>query len=50
MLEARDRKLMYVGMTRAEEKLFLCSHGEPSKFINDIDKNFLEFVLIVKWI
>lgn len=39
--EARDRKLMYVGMTRAEEKLFLCSHGEPSKFINDIDKNLL---------
>lgn len=39
--EKMDRKLLYVGMTRAQESLFLCSYGEASKFIRDIDKRLL---------
>ena len=39
--EITERKLLYVGMTRAQEKLFMCSYGEPSKFIRDIDRQFL---------
>lgn len=41
MLEARERKLFYVGMTRATEKLFITSDGNPSKFIKDIDYKYL---------
>lgn len=41
MLEFRERKLLYVGMTRAIEKLFLTSNGMPSKFISDIDDKYL---------
>ncbi|MBM7866465.1 repressor LexA [Heliobacterium gestii] len=33
----RDRKLLYVGMTRANELLYLTSSGSPSPFIRDID-------------
>ena len=43
--ETMERKLLYVGMTRAQEKLFMCSYGEPSKFIRDIDKKFLSIQL-----
>ncbi len=39
--ETMERKLLYVGMTRAQEKLFMCSYGEASKFIRDIDNRFL---------
>ncbi|MGL4345704.1 MAG: S24 family peptidase [Cellulosilyticaceae bacterium] len=39
--EITERKLMYVGMTRAKSKLFMCSYGEPSKFIRDIDVQYL---------
>lgn len=39
--EIQDRKLLYVGMTRAEEKLYLTSYGVASKFINDIKKDYL---------
>lgn len=41
MVESRDRKLLYVGMTRATEQLFLTSDGTPSKFIKDIDYKYL---------
>lgn len=41
IVESRDRKLLYVGMTRATEQLFLTSDGTPSKFIKDIDYKFL---------
>ncbi len=41
MLESRERKLLYVGMTRATEKLFITSDGTPSKFIKDIDYKYL---------
>lgn len=39
--EIMDKKLLYVGMTRATEQLFLFAHGKESSFINEIDKNFL---------
>lgn len=41
MIESRDRKLLYVGMTRATEQLFLTSDGVPSKFIKDIEYKYL---------
>jgi len=41
MVESRERKLLYVGMTRATEKLYISSDGAPSKFIKDIDYQFL---------
>nr|WP_253199374.1 3'-5' exonuclease [Clostridium tagluense] len=40
--ETRERKLMYVGMTRATEKLYLTADGTPSKFISDINSKFLK--------
>lgn len=41
--ESRERKLMYVGMTRATERLYLTCDGAPSKFINDINPKFLKY-------
>lgn len=41
--ETRERKLMYVGMTRATEKLYMTCDGTPSKFINDINPRFLKY-------
>ncbi|MDU4853864.1 MAG: transcriptional repressor LexA [Clostridioides difficile] len=41
MVESRERKLLYVGMTRAKEKLYMTSDGMPSKFIKDIDYRYL---------
>ena len=41
MIESRDRRLLYVGMTRATQELFLTSDGSPSKFIKDIDYKYL---------
>ena len=40
-VESMDRKLLYVGMTRATEQLFLTSDGNPSKFIKDISCKYL---------
>jgi SOS-response transcriptional repressor LexA len=42
MLESREKKLLYVGMTRATEKLFITSDGIPSKFIKDIDYRYFK--------
>ena len=42
MLESREKKLLYVGMTRATEKLFITSDGIPSKFIKDIDYKYFK--------
>jgi len=36
-----DRKLLYVGMTRANELLYMSSSKIPSQFINEIDPKFL---------
>ncbi|NFR87520.1 hypothetical protein FDE85_12215 [Clostridium botulinum] len=41
MLEARERKLLYVEMTRVTEKLFITSDGTPSKFIKYIDYKYI---------
>lgn len=41
LVESRDRKLLYVGMTRATEQLFLTSDGNPSKFIKEISYKYL---------
>lgn len=41
VIESRDRKLLYVGMTRATELLFITSDGKPSKFIGDINYKYL---------
>ena len=40
-VESMDRKLLYVGMTRATDQLFLTSYGNPSKFIKDISCKYL---------
>lgn len=40
-VESIDRRLLYVGMTRAIEELFLSSYGNPSKFIKDISCKYL---------
>lgn len=42
-MESDERKLLYVGMTRANELLFLSSHQKPSRFINEIDNTYLRF-------
>lgn len=39
--ESMERKLFYVGMTRATEKLYMTYARTPSKFIADINFNFL---------
>lgn len=39
--EVMEKKLLYVGMTRATEELYMLSSGEPSKFLKEIDKNYL---------
>ncbi len=41
--ESRERKLMYVGMTRATERLYMTADGFPSKFIGDINPRFLKY-------
>lgn len=41
VIESRDRKLLYVGMTRATEILFITSDGRPSKFMGDINYKYL---------
>lgn len=41
VIESRDRKLFYVGMTRATEVLFITSDGRPSKFMGDINFKYL---------
>lgn len=39
--ESIERKLLYVGMTRATEKLYLFSSGKTSRFIGDIYSKYL---------
>ena len=40
-VEVQERRLLYVGMTRATDLLYLLSSSTPSKFLCDIDPNFL---------
>ena len=38
----RERRLLYVAMTRARDLLYLtCSRGQPSRFLNNIPGKFL---------
>ena len=39
--ESLERRLLYVGMTRAREELILTCSGPPSSFIQDINPRFL---------
>ncbi|MBV7273768.1 repressor LexA [Clostridiaceae bacterium UIB06] len=41
MQESMERKLLYVGMTRATEQLYLTSSSKPSRFIEDINSKYL---------
>ena len=38
---AQERKLLYVGMTRAKEWLYLISGRNPSRYLGEIDRCFL---------
>lgn len=40
--ESMDRKLLYVGMTRANEMLYMSTSARPSKFIGDINNKYLK--------
>ncbi|MBT2583961.1 transcriptional repressor LexA [Planococcus sp. ISL-109] len=40
-LDSDERKLLYVGMTRASELLYMTSVGKASKFIAEIDRKHL---------
>ena len=37
----QERKLLYVGMTRAKEWLYLISGRNPSRYLGEIDRRFL---------
>lgn len=39
-----ERRLLYTSMTRARERLYLLSSGTPSRYISEIDEDFLEKV------
>jgi len=39
--KSNERKLFYVGMTRAKEILYLSCSGRPSSFLKDINPDFL---------
>jgi DNA helicase-2/ATP-dependent DNA helicase PcrA len=40
--ELQERRLLYVGMTRATEMLYLMSSSSPSKFLIDINPGYLK--------
>lgn len=40
--ETMERKLLYVGMIRATERLYMSCHGEPSRFISAIGPRLLK--------
>ncbi len=40
-IDSEERKLLYVGMTRANELLYMSSVKRPSKFIKEIDFEYL---------
>ncbi|AIY06259.1 transcriptional regulator, LexA family [Planococcus sp. PAMC 21323] len=40
-VESDERKLLYVGMTRANELLYMSSVKKPSSFVKEINRNYL---------
>ena len=42
-LLARERRLLYVAMTRARRRLFLTYSREPSRFIGELDEGLYHF-------
>lgn len=42
LADSMERKLLYVGMTRATERLYMTFHGKSSKFLKNIDSSFLK--------
>ncbi|MGO1372343.1 MAG: 3'-5' exonuclease [Senegalia sp. (in: firmicutes)] len=40
---ALERRLFYVGMTRAKKKLYITYWGNPSRFIKDIDNSLVAY-------
>jgi SOS regulatory protein LexA len=40
--ESNERRLFYVGMTRARELLYISSHAVPSPFINEINSSYMQ--------
>lgn len=42
--ESNERKLLYVGMTRAREQLFISYYNKPSKFLLNINPKYLRSV------
>ncbi|MCT4661905.1 MAG: UvrD-helicase domain-containing protein [Tissierellales bacterium] len=40
--ESMERRLLYVSMTRAKEKLYMTYSGQESKFIKDIDSEWIK--------
>ncbi len=39
-----ERRLLYTSMTRARERLYLLSSGNPSRYLSEIDKELVETV------
>ncbi|MBW9234676.1 type I restriction enzyme HsdR N-terminal domain-containing protein, partial [Leptospira santarosai] len=40
-MDSEERKLLYVGMTRANELLYMSSVAKPSKFIKEMNLDYL---------
>ncbi|MBO1912461.1 type I restriction enzyme HsdR N-terminal domain-containing protein, partial [Microvirga sp. 3-52] len=41
--DTEERQLLYVGMTRANELLYMSSVGKPSYFMNEINPTYMRF-------
>lgn len=39
-----ERRLLYVCMTRAKQGLVMCSFGQPSRFLLEIDSNKIDHI------
>ncbi|MBF4500465.1 ATP-binding domain-containing protein [Savagea sp. SN6] len=39
-----DRRLLYVSMTRARGRLYIVYDGEPSRYIEELDKALYEYI------
>lgn len=39
-----ERRLLYTSMTRARERLYLLSSGNPTRYLSEIDENLLDII------